>query len=488
MHVDFIDSTLRDGQQSLWGLKMQAHQAAEALPYLSATGFRTIDLTGPGMFTVLTRDLADDPWDATDFLVRGLQGNNLRAGMRTNSVMGFAVAPDSIIDLWVQTLIKHGVKEIWMYDCAYDMQTMKRLAKVVSDSGGTPVPTIMYGLTTVHDDEFFVDKVRQIASWGFVDVIEVEDAPGILKPERARTLLPAIRAAAPDTYLELHCHTNTGLAPLNYIVGIESGFNAIHTASRPMANGPSLPSTERMVDIVEYMGISHSLDTSLLPPVADIFEREAKLAGFPIGTPVEYDPRVYDHQLPGGMTGTLLKQLGQHNMVDRFPEVLREIPSVRRALGEPIMATPFSQFVGIQAVLNVITGDPYSVVPDEVIHYLLGHYGQIYGQVDQNVRDRILSTERAKQIEQWERPNQSLAEIRELFGAGISDEELLLRFMNSKEEVDRALANGPVRKDPRLSSNNIVQNVIDLIDESRSSSVLSISTPEFSVSLSKAGK
>lgn len=483
MHIDFIDQTLRDGQQSLWGLKMQAHQAADALPHLAQTGYRTIDLTGPGMFTVLTRDFADDPWDATDFLVRGLSGNNLRQGMRTNSVMGFSLAPDAIIDLWAQTLIKHGVNEVWMYDCAYDMPVMERFARAVASAGGTPIPTVMYGLTSVHDDAFFANRAREMASWDVVDTIEVEDAPGILSPERAKTLLPAIREAVPDKYLELHCHTNTGLAQLNYMAGIEAGFNAIHTASRPMANGPSLPSTEQMVDIVEYMGHIHSLDANQFAPVAENFEREARLAGYLTGTPVEFNPRAYDHQLPGGMTGTLLKQLEKHDMVDRFPDVLREIPNVRRALGEPIMATPFSQFVGIQAVLNVITGDPYSIVPDEVIHYLLGHYGPIQGPIDANICDRILSTDRAKTMCDWRRPNQTLGEIREKFGRGVSDEELILRFMNSKEEVDLALANGPVRKDPRRSSNAIVDHVIDLIGESASNRATSVRTPEFRVSL-----
>lgn len=487
MHIDFVDQTLRDGQQSLWGLKMQAHQASDALPHLAAAGYRTIDLTGPGMFTVLTRDLADDPWDATDYLVKGLAGNRLRQGMRTNSVMGFSLAPESIIDLWVKTMIKHGVESTWMYDCAYDMPTMERMVRMVLNEGGHPVPTVMYGLTNVHDDAFFADRAREMASWEGVDTIEVEDAPGILTPERARTLLPAIRAAVPDKTLELHCHNNTGLAPINYMIGIEAGFDAIHTASLPMANGPSLPSTERMIDIIEFMGNTHSIDTNTFAPVRENFEREAKAAGFRVGVPNEYDPRVYDHQLPGGMTGTLLKQLDKHNMVDRFPEVLRAIPDVRRALGEPIMATPFSQFVGIQAVLNVITGDAYSLVPDEVIHYLLGHYGPIQGRVDENVRDRVLSTERAKSMQDWQRPNESLDSIRGRFGRSLSDEELLLRFMNSSEEVERALANGPVRKDPRRSSSAIVNNVVDLIGEAGTSTSVSVTTPEFSVTLGKAG-
>jgi len=485
MHIDFVDQTLRDGQQSLWGLSMRAFEAAGALAPLSETGFKTIDITGPGMFQVLTRDYHDDPWDHLDFMVNSMPGNTFRQGMRIHSAIGFAQAPESILELWVQTMVRHNVTEHWFYDVAYDMETFERLAKIIVDSGGVAVPTIMYGLTGVHGDDFFADRAREMASWEGVETIEIEDAPGILTPDRARTLLPAIRDAAGGKRLELHCHATTGLGIHNYAEGVKAGIDVLHTCSRPMANGPSLPSTEATVNMIEWMGHTHSLDTSRFEAVADNFIEMARLGGHKLGSVAEYDPTMYDHQLPGGMTGSLIRQLGQHGMEDRFPEVVREIPRVRRDFGEPIMATPMSQFVGIQAVLNVITGDPYSLSPDEVIHYLLGHYGPIYGPVNQEAKDRILSTPRARELMKWERPRQTIAEIRSNFASGMSDEELLLRFLLSQEAVDQALGKGPVRKDPRRSSNVIVENVLDLVSESRSSTGFSVKSPEFSIELSR---
>ncbi len=346
--IEFVDQTLRDGQQSLWGLKMRPYHAADALAHIDRAGYRVVDLTGPGMFTVLLRTFKDDPWAATDFLVQGLKNNVVRCGMRTISVIGFNHTPDSIIDLWIQTLIKHGVTSFWIYDCLYDMPTMHRLAKVIHDNGGEAVPAVMYGLTGAHDDDFFAQRAKEMASWEGVRTIYVEDAAGVLKPERAATLLPAIRAATGTIPLELHCHNTTGLAPLNYIEGIKAGFTILHTASRPMANGPSLPSTEAMTTIVESLGHTHNLDKSTFTPVAANFEWAARDAGFEPSVPAEYDPRIYDHQLPGGMTGTLISQLEQHGMADKFSAVLEEIPRVRQELASPIMATPFSQFVGIQ--------------------------------------------------------------------------------------------------------------------------------------------
>ena len=282
-HIEFVDQTLRDGQQSLWGLRMRAYQATQALPHLDRTGFRVVDLTGPGMFIVLLRQWREDPWASTDFLVENLPNSVTRAGMRTISVIGFSFAPDSIIDLWVQTLVRHGVKSLWIYDCLYDMPTMQRVCQVVHDAGGTPVPAIMYGLTDFHDDAFFAQRAAQMATWPGVKSIYVEDAPGVLTPERARTLLPAIRQATGSVALEIHCHNTTGLAQLNYIEALKAGFTILHTASRPMANGPSLPSTEGMMPILDFMGLEHGLDTSQFAPVEANFLWAAEDAGYEPG-------------------------------------------------------------------------------------------------------------------------------------------------------------------------------------------------------------
>lgn len=485
--IEFVDQTLRDGTQSLWGLRMRAYHAADALAPLDRTGFRVIDLTGAGMFTVLLRSFKDDPWASTDFMVDGLRNNVVRCGMRTFSIIGFGHTPDAIVDLWIHTMIKHGVTSFWMYDCLYNMDIMERAAGVVHEAGGTPVPAIMYGLTGVHDDQFFADRARRMATFPGVKSIYVEDAPGVLTPERARTLLPAIRQATGTIPLELHCHNTTGLAPLNYIEGMKAGFTILHTASRPMANGPSLPSTEALVTIVEDMGLTHQLDTSQFKPVADNFIWAAKDAGFEPSVPNEYDPRIYQHQLPGGMTGTLKSQLKQAGMAHRFTDALAEIPRVREELGQPIMATPFSQFVGIQAVLNVVTGDRYSLVPDEVIHYALGHYGPLAAPVDPDILDRIMSTPRAAELTGWVRPQPTLAEIRSRWPAGTSDEELLLRFMTSDEEVDAMLAAGPIRTDPRRSANEIVNFVADLARKPTTASAVRVSRPGLSVQLARHG-
>ena len=482
MHVDFIDQTLRDGQQSLWGLRMRPFQAAEALPHLDRTGFRTIDLTGPGMVTILLRTFKEDPWAATDFLAAGLPHNKLRTATRTNSVGIMGFSPDSVVDLWINCAVRHGISSFWLFDCLYDMPRLKRVVEVIKAAGAEPSPTVMYGLTDVHTDEFFADRAREMASWGVASV-ELEDAPGVLTVQRAETLLPAVKQAVGDTPLELHSHNTTGEATRVYLEGLRHGIDILHTASLPMANGPSLPSTEAMVDNLAVLGHTHDLDVSQLPPVAEHFARMAAEAGYETGVPTEFSLRPYEHQLPGGMTGSLKSQLAQHGMEDRLQEVLEEIPRVREELGQPIMATPFSQFVGIQALLNVVSGERYKLVPDEVIQYTLGQYGPLMRPVQGDVKDKILAAERAPHFEGWEAPQPTYEELRARFGRKISDDELLLRIIFAADEVDAMLASGPIKTDPRTSASQIVENVRELVAEARGASSLSLSQPGLSIKL-----
>jgi oxaloacetate decarboxylase alpha subunit len=228
---------------------------------------------------------------------------------------------------------------------------------------------------------------------------------------------------------------------------LRNGVRILHTASKPLANGPSLPSTEAMVENLRWLGYEHVLDTSRLDPVATHFARVAAQEGWPTGSPSEFSTFAYKHQIPGGMMGTLKAQLAQYGMEDRLTEVLEEVVQVREDLGHPISATPFSQLMGIQAVLNIVTRDRYSMVPDEVIIYTLGFLGTPPAKVDPNVRDRVLSSARAREFLNWAPPQPSLRELRIQFGSErMSDEELLSRYLVPEEDFEAARA-GRVRPD-----------------------------------------
>lgn len=442
--IEFIDQTLRDGQQSLWGMRIRAGMAAAVAQDIDQTGFRRVDVTASSLFECMIRYNHEDPWQGLDLWRQWMPTSTLRAGTRDNCIAKFGLTPDSLMDLWVKTLIRHGIQSFWVYDCMYNMDKMRRICEVVAAEGAEVVPAVMFGISPVHTDAYFASRVREMASWNCTNAIYFEDAAGILSPERGKTLIPGLVQAAGDTPLELHCHNTIGTAPLNYLTGLKNGIRIFHTASRPLANGPSLPSTEMMIENLRWLGHEHGLDASRLGPVANHFERVARQEGWPVGEPSEFSSFAYRHQLPGGMTGTLKAQLAQYDMQDRLSEVLEEVVQVREDLGHPISATPFSQLMGIQAVLNIVTGERYRVVPDEVIIYILGHLGEPPAPVNQNVRDRILGSELGRVYLGWEPPQPSLAELRAQYGdPHMPDEELLSRYLVPADDVAATLAAGP---------------------------------------------
>jgi oxaloacetate decarboxylase alpha subunit len=218
-----------------------------------------------------------------------------------------------------------------------------------------------------------------------------------------------------------------------------------------------VPSTEIMIHNIELLGHTHNINKSLLPPVADHFERVGKAAGFLVNQANEYDVLSIHHQIPGGMTGTLKAQLAQHNMTDKLDEVLRETAEVRRDLGYPGMATPFSQLVGIQAVLNVVTGKRYSIVPDEVIQYAAGFYGNTVAPIDPNVLDKIMGAPRAKHVVDNPPEQPTIEELRKRYGTN-DDDELILRALVPEPDLEKMRAAGPVKRDyPLLSSPELDQ-------------------------------
>jgi oxaloacetate decarboxylase alpha subunit len=208
-----------------------------------------------------------------------------------------------------------------------------------------------------------------------------------------------------------------------------------------------------MTKNLELLGHTQDIDATLLGPVAEHFERVGKAAGFLVNQYAEYDVTALRHQIPGGMMGTLRSQLAQQNMLDKLPEVLAEVAAVRRELGYPGMATPFAQLVGTLAVLNIVTGKRYSVVPDEVVQYAAGFYGPPVAPIDANVLDRIMATPRAREIIAHPPEQPDLAELRRRHGTGENDDELILRALVPAADLERMRAAGPVRRDyPGLAS------------------------------------
>ena len=479
--IRFVDQTLRDGQQSLWGMRMQAGMALPVVPLIDRVGYDVVDFVGSSMMEVLVRHCQEDPWEGLDLIVAAMPRSPMRAGVRNTAIISMSVTPDALMDLWVRTLCRHGVRSFWIYDVLHwNIDKTHRLAKVAKEFGAEVVASLMYTLSPVHTDAFYAERADLLAASPDVDGLLIYDTAGVLTPERARTLIAAVRPRAHGKYFELHCHACAGIAPLTYLAAIEAGVTTLHTCARPLANGSSLPSIESMLRNVRIAGHTAAIEERLLAPISAHFEAVARAAGLPLGVPVEYDLLLFEHQIPGGMTGTLRNQLAEHGMAERLDEVLHEVALVRRELGYPGMATPFSQLVGTIAVLNIVSGQRYAVIPDEVVQYAKGFYGQPVAPIDPDILDRIMATPRAALLPAVpEQPD--LEEIRRPHGA-VSDEELLLRALIAPHFIERMRAAGPVRQDYPLLASRELDAVRRLMTRSMARQ-LDVATEGFAVSL-----
>lgn len=456
-HIEFIDMTMRDGQQSLWGMRMQAGMALPVAPLIDRVGFRTIDLTGSSQFEVLIRHCRENPWEGLDRLVEAMPRTRKRAGMRANASVTFGVTPDALMDAWMRQLNVHGCRSFWIYDVLFNIDKMHRLARIAKQFGSDVAGTIMFTRSPVHTDEYYADKAQRITASPDVDTLLLYDTAGVLEKERLQTLIPALKANAHGKPIELHANNILGQSAKAYLDAIELGVTIFHTSTRPLANGPAVPSTEITTHNVELLGHTHDVDRRLLPPIAEHFERVGKAAGFLVNQHNEYDVLANLHQIPGGMMGTLRAQLAQHGVSDKLNEVLRETAVVRKELGYPGMATPFSQLVGIQAVLNVVNGERYAIVTDEVIQYAAGFYGETVAPIEPNVLDKIMAAPRAKQILAHPPEQPTLAELRKRHGTD-DDDELILRALVPAADLERMRAAGPLKLDfPLLSSPELEQ-------------------------------
>jgi len=439
--IEIIDQTLRDGQQSYWGMRMRAGHMLPVADAIDAAGYRVVDLTGSSIFEVMVRFRQEDPWRGLDTIRGALPRSTLRAGTRTNGIVGMNVTPSSIVELWIRTLAEHGIESLWIFDCLHDIDQMLDVARIARDAGIKPSPQINFSESPVHTDAYYADLVERMVAGGIAETILLGDEAGVLGPERARRWIRLMKQHAGDVPLELHFHNRTAMANLNHIIGVEEGVSILHSAVSTLANGVSMPSTEVTVDNMRRLGHDVALDVSRLGEVAEHFGGLADDQGFQRGAPVEYSVAAIQQQFPGGMMGTLREQLKQVGMTDRLPAVLEEAIRVRSEMGWPIMATPFSQLVGIQALLNVVQGERYRTIPDENLMYLAGWYGTPPGKVDPELLDRASATERGRSImASPHAPQPSLEEIRAEYGETLSDEELLLRYLIPGPDVDAMYA------------------------------------------------
>ncbi|MGB9629807.1 MAG: hypothetical protein ACPL6D_14220, partial [Thermodesulfobacteriota bacterium] len=371
--IEFVDQTLRDGQKSLWGYMMRTDHILPIAEVMDRVGYKAIATVGSQAFTVQVRNLNEDPWERIRILSRLIKKTPLRGSYQIDSLSSFdRSTPRDIIALWIKRSVANGIKSFWICDYQYEMEKFKFFARIAKEEGAEVVTVLAYTTSPFHTSEHWAKKTRLIAeAKDCVDGIMIEDPSGILRPEATQELISTVQKNCDGIPLEFHCHCNSGLAPLCYLEAMKLGIITFHTAVAPLANGTSIPAIETILKNARHLGYTPDLDEEALSAVSNHFRKIAEKEGLPIGVPMEYDLFLFEHQVPGGMMTNLIRQLREIGMEHRLDEILEEIVIVRKELGYPVMGTPYSQIVGAQAVENVIFGERYKHIPDEVIKYVL---------------------------------------------------------------------------------------------------------------------
>lgn len=436
--IEFVDQTMRDAQQSLWGFRMSTETILPIAAVMDKVGYKAICVNGGRGTVVAARYLKESLFKRFRRLSEIIKKTPLRSSFVPWSAFGFDIEPLAPNELWIRETVASGIRSFWVCDYQNMMDRLEYLVGVAKAEGAEVIPSLMYTLSPVHTDELYAQKAKKLVDMGCIDAIHVEDAGGILTPERIKTLLPAIIRECKGVPIEIHAHCNTGLAPLVYLEAIKMGACLVHTAVSPLANGSSLPSTENILKNARRLGYLTNIDEDALKVVSDHFMKKTIESGMELGRPQEHDVFHFEHQVPGGMMGTLRNQLTELGMEGRLEEVLEEVSQIRKELGYPVMATPYSQIVGAQAVFNITTGERYKIVSDEIIKYALGYLGSVEGPLDQNVLDKILCSPKAKNFVNWKPADITVDELRKI-EPGISDEQLLLQIANPVGEFKAKL-------------------------------------------------
>jgi oxaloacetate decarboxylase alpha subunit len=480
--IRFVDTTIRDGHQSLWAENMTTGMMLPVAEALDRAGFDAIELISSSHLKKCVRELKEDPWARVQLIRERVTRTPLR--LNAGRFSAFDLTPRSMYRLFMERMAANGIREARISEEWNDLEGWTWKTQVARDVGINPVPNIIYSVSPKHTDEYFGERTRQAASLK-VNRLCLKDPGGLLTPERLQTLVPVMFENADGIPLELHTHCTTGLGPLCCLEAVKLGITIVNTALPPLADGSSNPSLFNVAKNLRALGYRTLIDEELLKPVSDHFTYIARREGFPIGAPVEYDYSQYQHQVPGGMISNLRFQLRKVGMEHKMEQALEETMRVRAELGYPIMVTPLSQFVGSQAAINVIVGERYREVTDQIIQYALGYWGKEGAQLmAPEVKAKILDRPRAREWAARQPPEPTVVELRKRMNAEhVSDEEFLLRWNLNAEEIEAMRAAGAPKQ--YLTARQPLVNLIDALSKRKDCRQIVIQKGQMVVSLNR---
>ncbi|WP_074017320.1 oxaloacetate decarboxylase subunit alpha [Fusobacterium massiliense] len=392
--IKIMETCLRDGHQSLMATRLTTNEMLPIIEKLDNVGYHSLEMWGGATFDAAIRYLNEDPWERLREIKARVKNTKLQMLLRGQNLLGYRNYPDDIVERFIKKSIQNGIDIIRIFDALNDTRNLKTACEATKKYGGHAQLTISYTISPVHTVEYYKNLALEMQEMG-ADSIAIKDMSGILLPEFAYTLVKELKSIL-RVPLEIHTHATAGLASMTYLRAIEAGADIIDTAISPLSGGTSQPATESIVRSLEGTERETGFDLNLLKEIAEYFKpirakylKEGTLNPQALMT----EPSIVEYQLPGGMLSNLLAQLKLQKAEDKYEDVLKEIPRVRADLGYPPLVTPLSQMVGTQAVFNVLTGQRYKLIPNEIKNYVRGLYGKSPVPITEEMKKIIIGNE-----------------------------------------------------------------------------------------------
>ncbi len=424
--VNVTDVILRDAHQSLIATRMRTEDMLPICDKLDQVGYWSLEVWGGATFDACVRFLKEDPWERLRQLRAALPNTRLQMLLRGQNLLGYRHYADDVVSAFVEKSAENGIDVFRVFDALNDLRNLETAIKAVKKSGKHAQGTICYTTSPVHTTELYIQQAKDLRDMG-ADSIAIKDMAGLLTPYATYDLVKAVKGAV-DLPLFLHSHSTAGLAALCQLKAIEAGVDHIDTAISSFANGTSHPATESQVAALRGTEWDTGLDLVLLQDIADYFREVRKKYHQFESEFTHEDVSVQINQVPGGMMSNLANQLKEQNALDRIRDVFDEIPRVREDLGFPPLVTPTSQIVGTQAVLNVLTGERYKSITNEVKRYLAGGYGQPPAAVNAEVQKKAIGNEPVIESRPADELKDELQSLRDDIGALAQSDEDVLTF------------------------------------------------------------
>ncbi len=393
--VQIVETVLRDAHQSLIATRMTTQEMLPIVDKMDKVGYRAVECWGGATFDACLRFLKEDPWERLRKLKAGFKNTKLQMLFRGQNILGYNHYADDVVEYFVQKSVYNGIDIIRIFDCLNDIRNLKTAIDACNKEGAESQVALCYTLGDAYTLDYWKDIAKRIEDMG-AKALCIKDMAGLLTPYKAKELVTALKETI-SLPLDIHSHFTAGVAAMSYMQAIEAGADIIDTAISPFALGTSQPATEVMVQTLKGSKYDTGLDLDLLSEIAAYFApiREKYLKNGLLNTKVlSVNINTLRYQVPGGMLSNLINQLKEAGKEDKYQEVLEEIPRVRKDFGEPPLVTPSSQIVGTQAVMNVLSGERYKIVPKESKKIMLGEFGQCVKPFNPDIQKKIIGDEK----------------------------------------------------------------------------------------------